>query len=93
MMKDDKRLITPNEAIGLLNEGDDIHTFRNPSGIMLGCDWSRESIIKSLKKNHDKIELGGEGCRSMKHGLIVWDDGSPLFIETDEEKLNVFDPQ
>lgn len=91
MKTGDRRFITPKEAIGLLNEGDNIHTFRNTTGMLIGADHSRESIIESINSNPDKIEIGGSACRSMKHGLIVDVDGF-LFIETNEEKLNKFDP-
>jgi len=88
----EKRLITPDEAIGLLNDGEEIHTFVNPrAGMMIGTDHSRESLIKRIKENPDKLEIGGEACRRMNHGLILKDDGN-LFIETNEEKLNAFDP-
>lgn len=91
MKKDDRRFITPQEAISLLNDGDTVHTFRNLGGMLIGADWSRENIIETLKSNPDKIEIGGEGCRGMNHGLILNDNGF-LFIETNEEKLNEFDP-
>ena len=90
-MSNDRRFITPEEAISLLNDGDTIHTFRNSPGMLMGADHSRKSILKTINDNPDKIEIGGEGCRSMNHGLVVNDDG-PLFIETNEEKLNAFDP-
>jgi len=87
----DKRLLTPDEAINLLNDGDEIHTFRNPAGALIGCDHKRENIIERIKANPDKLEIGGEMCRNMKHGLIIHDDGV-LFVETNEDKLNLFDP-
>lgn len=87
----DKRLITPDEAINLLNEDEHIHTFRNPNGMLLGADWNRVGLIERIRANPDKLEIGGDMCRGMKHGLILHDDGI-LFIETNEEKLNAFDP-
>jgi len=88
----DKRFITPKEAISLLNDDKQIHTFRNPTnGILLGCNNSRESIIERLEANPDKIEIGGDACRRMEHGIAL-DDRGYLFIETNEEKLNAFDP-
>jgi len=86
-----RKFITPEEAISLLNDGEEIHTFRNPNGMLIGCDISRENIVERLKSNPDKIELGGDMCKSMKHGIVLEDDGF-LFIETNEEKLNAFDP-
>ncbi len=87
----DKKFITPDEAISLLNEDEQIHTFRNPNGMLLGADHNRESLIKLLRANPDKIQIGGEACRRINHGLII-DDGGYLFIETNEKKLNTFDP-
>jgi len=89
----DKRLITPDEAISLLIEGEEIHTFHNARGMLLGCDNSREDIIERLRAQPDKIEIGGPQCRKMGHGIILWEgENNPLFIESNEEKLNVFDP-
>ena len=90
-MKDSRKFITPEEAIGLLNDGDQIHTIRNTGGVLFGADYNREKLIERINANPDKLEIGGETCRSMKHGLIL-NDGGFLFIETSEEKLNAFDP-
>ena len=85
------RFITPKEAISLLNDDEQIHTFRITNGMLIGADHDRESLIERLEANPDNIQIGGEQCRRMKHGLIV-EDGGYLFIETNEEKLNAFDP-
>ena len=90
-MTKEKRFITPNEAKELLNPGDYIHTFRNPAGMLIGADIKRDKILEILNTYPDSIEIGGSACRGMKHGLIV-DDGDYLFIETDMEKLDLFDP-
>lgn len=88
----DKIFITPEQAISLLNEGDSIHTFRNPNGMLMGADWSRKEIIKALRSNPTGIQIGGEICRQMKHALIIEDAHGYLFIETNEQKLNELDP-
>lgn len=85
-----KKFITPKEAASLLNDGDHIHTFMNPCGVLLGCDYTREEIIKKLKENPKNIEIGGDLCRKMKHAIVV--NGS-LFIENNAEKLDKFDPE
>lgn len=82
--------LTPEQAISTLLEGDYIHTFRNPNGMMLGCDWKRKDIINLINENPNKIELGGDTCRGMKHGLIIHSDGI-LFIECDDSILGTFD--
>jgi len=89
-MNDKERKVTVEEAISLLPEsGDWIHTFRNPNGMLLGADSSRERVIKELQDNPECIELSGKTARGMNHGLVV---NESLFIETDETKLNIFDP-
>lgn len=89
MKKDrEKILITPDEAITLLPDGDQIHTFRSGTGILIGADWSRKSIIEALRNNPDMIEIGGDGCKSMGHGLVCWTSNTdPLFIEADKDKV------
>lgn len=90
-----KKIITSEEAIELLPEGDEIHTFYNMEGMIFGADWKREDVIEKLEAV-DVIELTGECARSMEHGICAYNhgcfQGAILFIETDMEKLNAFDP-
>ena len=86
-----RRFITPDEAIKLLGDAKEIHTFRSGSMMLIGADRSRESVIDALRSNPQSIEIGGEQCRAMGHGLVV-DSGGPLFIEVDKDVLNAFDP-
>lgn len=87
----DKRFITADEAIQLLPDSDIVHTFRNPSGIMLGADWSKKSVIEAINKYQDALQLTGSMARGMGHGIALFDDDI-LFIETDKNKLELFDP-
>lgn len=91
-MSEDSVKLTVEQAISCLNDGDTIHTFLNPNGALVGADYSRDKVIKILKKNPDKIEIGGPTSRKFKHALIVWEEDRPLFIEANEEKINEFDP-
>ena len=90
-----KKIITSEEAIELLPEGDEIHTFYNMGMIIIGADWEREDVIEKLEAV-DVIELTGECARSMNHGICAYNHGclqaEILFIETDMAKLNSFDP-
>lgn len=87
----EKRMITPEEAERLIIEGDMIHTFSNPAGFLIGTEIKRDILIKKLQDNPDKIEIGGETCRELGHGIVFHDNGF-LFIETDRKKLQEFDP-
>ena len=93
----ERRFISVNEAINLLPEGDTIHTFYNSGLALLGADWERQDVIDKLAKS-DKIEITGDLARSMNHGLAAYNDNIEyqsdiLFIETDKEKLDKFDPE
>jgi hypothetical protein len=92
MKEQEKRFLTTQEAESLLNDCDSIHTFRNTSGILLGCDNSRSFILEKIN-DAKTLQVGGDSCRSLKHALVVEEkNGQLLFVETNEEKLNVIDP-
>ena len=89
-MSDDRILLTADEAISLLPEGEYVH---NTTGgmIMIGCDYSRESAEKSLREAV-QIEIGGPMCKAMRHPLVTWD--SPhhcTFFEADMDKVAAFE--
>lgn len=80
------RKVTVEEALSLIDEDEYVHTFRNPNGMLIGADIKRSRIVELINQYSDTLELGGEMCKNMKHGLIL-NDGGYLFIETNEEKL------
>lgn len=87
-----KKNISVEEALYLLPQENEIHTFRNPSGMLLGADWNRIELEGFIKSHPDDLEIGGEMCRKMKHALVIKDVNGYLFVETDETKLNKLDP-
>ena len=88
MNREEKIFISSKEAISILLDGEDIHTFRNSSFMLIGCDWRRQDILDLLKEHDGNIEIGGEQCQRMGHGLVVYTSpADPLFIECDKEKL------
>lgn len=93
MESDDRFIITPQQAEALLPDGDEIHTFRD-GGILIGADWSRAEIITCFAKAKE-IEIGGDGCRRMRHPIAVWEgdglDRRPLFVEADMMKLEALE--
>lgn len=91
-MEQEPRFLTTQEAINLLNDDERIHTFRNPAGILLGCDNDRSRILEIINEAKT-IQIGGAGCRNLKHALVIEErNGSMLFVETNQDKLNEFDP-
>lgn len=87
MASDTQTLLTPEQAISVLPEGSSVHVYTNPAGMLIGCDWKRETLVDAIRKS-PALEVGGAMCRSMKHGLIVWESTMhPLFVEHVESKL------
>ena len=91
-----KYYLNYDEAVSLLPNKEDIHTFYNPSFGLMGADWSREDILNKLKEADVVIELTGEQAKLMKHGMCAYSKNAQfhneiLFIETDEEKLSIFE--
>lgn len=91
-----RKFVSVDEAINLLPEGDEIHTFYNCGNSLIGADWDRQGVIDKLNAS-DKIELTGMQARSIGHGLAVYNNDTKwqsevLFIETDKDKLDAFDP-
>lgn len=80
----EKIILTKDQAINLLDEGEYIHTFMQGGMSLIGCDHSRESILEDIQ-TADVLEIGGDTCVSMGHGLVI--DGR-LFVKANREKVN-----
>jgi len=91
-MSDEKILLTADEAISLLPAGEYVHNYKNPAaGMFVGIDFEREDAEKHIREAVQR-EIGGPGCKSMKHGLVVWKTDRDLsFFETDMAKLEAME--
>jgi hypothetical protein len=69
-------------ALAMLPEGDRIHTFVNPGGILVGADWDRADVVALIQSG--KPELTGNTATRVGHGIAVLDRGRYVFIETRE---------
>ncbi len=85
-MDDDKLIITPDQAINALLDGDTVHNFTQSSPMIIGCDYSREHAIKAIHEA-DHIELGGDACKSLKHPIVVWKGGRYSFFEANMDAI------
>jgi hypothetical protein len=82
MSADDIELLTYDEAVALLPDGDSIHTFLDGGITLIGADWARPTILTLLRET-DRREVTGPDAQSMGHGLAAFRaDGTPVFIET-----------
>ena len=65
----------------MLPDKESIHTFRSGGAMIIGCDCSRESMVKAIESH--VVELSGEAASGMGHGMCLNDgQGGWLFIET-----------
>lgn len=81
-MSDERIVLSKEQALSMLGDGESIHTFRSRGLVLLGCDRSRENIEDFIEDF--ECELGGPACQGMNHGLVIHIDGEPLFVECRE---------
>lgn len=84
--EDERVELTPEQALAMLPDGEHVHTFRNPGGMMLGADWKRTSIEEEIR-NAERRELAGDMATRMGHGLVLFPKGAQyqrdlLFVAT-----------
>lgn len=92
MAKDDKVILTAEQAAELLPEGQYVHNFSNPGvGMLVGCDYDRDDAIRALKEAK-QIEIGGDQCKQMKHPIVCWHTEKRLtFFAADMAKVEAFE--
>ncbi len=92
MSDDEKFLLTADEAISLLADGDHVHNYANPSaGMFLGVDYERAHAEKHIREAIQR-EIAGPGCKRMKHALAVWSSQTRVtFFETDMDKVDAME--
>lgn len=74
----------------MLPDGEYIHTFMSTPGTLLGADWTRGEVVEEIETS--RCEIGGELCRSMGHGLVIWLNGvEPVFVETRKGAVEEYD--
>jgi hypothetical protein len=84
----DKIYLTKEQAISALPKSKLIHTFTNPSGMLVGCDISRKSLISQINNSREnELEIGGDTCKRLKHALVLYRNGRALFIESNMQVI------
>ena len=83
--------LTPDQAESLLPSGERVHSFVNPSWGFVGCDSSREAVIRLIREAK-LLEIGSERAKRMKHALVVHarEGGCKLFA-TDMERVEAME--
>lgn len=85
-MSEPNKELTYEEAVSMLPDGEEIHTFTQVGGIIMGCDHGRESVLVELKEAK-KLVLAGKNARAMNHAIGMYRDTDDkdldlMFIET-----------
>jgi hypothetical protein len=80
-VSDERKFMDAEEAIALLPDGDEVHTFRSASFGLIGADWERAALVEAIREAK-VAEVTGPAAQGMKHGLAIQNGSSPLFIET-----------
>src|SRR5215475_14740026 len=90
-MSDTNLTLTPGQAESLLPPGERVHSFVNPPWGFVGCDSSREAVVRLIREAR-LLEIGGERAKRMKHALVVHarEGGCKLFA-TDMERVNAME--
>jgi hypothetical protein len=71
-------------AEAMLPDGSHVHTFRSSVGMLVGADWERCELLDRMRRYESTLEIGGPECQRFGHGLAMWDDYGPLFIQCKE---------
>ena len=81
-MTDDRFFLSAGQALAMLDpEAERIHTFVRGPGCILGVDRDRVDLEAEIRVAEPR-EIGGEACRRINHGLVLWTDRhNPLFVE------------
>jgi len=81
-VSDEIELLTYDQSVALLPDGDRVHTFLDSGIALLGIDWDRDQVL-ALLRTTGRREVTGPAAQSMHHGLAAYrPDGVPVFIET-----------
>lgn len=76
--------VTVAQAIALLPDDKDVHTFIGAGSILMGCSVPRAELVRRFKKTPP--EKSGPNMESVGHGLALCEKGKPpLFIEVRKE--------
>lgn len=91
-MSEEKIILTPDEAISILADGEYVHNYANPgAGMFIGVDFDRADAEKHIR-DAVQLEIGGDNCKRMKHGLVAWSSNTRCtFFETDPAKLDALE--
>lgn len=93
-VKVEKKRVTVDDAIRLIVDSKDVHTFRQGRmNMVIGSDCPRDGLIETIRKFEGTLVLSGKVARGLGHGLALFDDIGALFIKTHPDAMEEYDPE
>ena len=90
-MEEERIFLTKEQAMDcLIIKDGQVHNFVPAPFGVIGADWNIEDVKQCLE-NAESIEIGGEQCRAMSHGIAVINKENLYFFEADNKKLDKYD--
>jgi hypothetical protein len=90
-MSDTNLTLTPDQPESLLQPGERVHGFVNPPWGFVGCDSSRNAVVRLIREAR-LLEIGGERAKRMKHAPVVHArEGGCKFFATDMQRVHAME--
>ena len=82
---DEPVLLTYDEAVALLPDGNEIHTVMQAGPTLIGADWDRKDVLTLLRES-PRRDVTDPAAQKSGHVLAAYDqDGRIVFIETKDQ--------
>lgn len=93
MNKEERKFITKEQAIDcLIVKENQVHNFVLAHFGLIGADWDIKDVEQCFNAA-ESIEIGGEQCRELGHGIAVIKGENVYFFEADNNKLDLLDKE
>lgn len=88
-MDEKRKFLTKEQALNcLIIKNNQVHNLIPAAYGLVGADWNIEDV-KECFDSADSIEIGGEQCRKLGHGIAVIKGENVYFFEADNNKLDL----
>ena len=83
--------LKPQQALDcLIIKEKQVHNFIQAGFGLIGADWNIQQVTECLDEANS-IEIGGEQCRQLGHGIVVIKGENVYFFEADNKKLELLE--
>jgi len=79
-------ILTVEEALSVIPDGDTIHTVIVSGFFLTGADWSHDDVVEHVTKAGG-AQLSGPSMMAMGHGLVI-DPKCRIFAEHDPKRMD-----